>query len=43
VDTNWQDSRRRNTPGDKRHTDPEDVYVKQEKIGMNSFSALFIP
>jgi hypothetical protein len=29
-----QDSRRRSPPGEKRHTDPEDVYVKEEKIGI---------
>jgi hypothetical protein len=28
-----QDSRRRNVSAEKRHIDPEDVYVKQEKIG----------
>ena len=33
-----QDTRRRNPTAEKRHTDPEDVYVKQEKIGISKFS-----
>lgn len=28
-----QDPRRRNVSAEKRHIDPEEVYVKQEKIG----------
>jgi hypothetical protein len=33
VLTAMQDSRRRNVSAEKRHIDPEEVYVKQEKIG----------
>jgi serine/threonine-protein kinase 24/25/MST4 len=29
--------------GEKRHIDPEDVYVKQEKIGISRFGVAYFP